>query len=239
MKTKDRFAHSTIAGSLLPALAAGALMGACSLAAAAEDNSLRVGAYFVQYNVHAQDVSGRFVPSGVNLDVKDLSTAYFGYVRRLSPQWDLEFAAGVPPVTKTVGKGPATLGSVPYAGQEIGTSKWFAPTVLLEYKFLDESSAFRPFVGLGVNYTHFYDNNSTAAGNAANGGPTSISLSDSVGAAGTVGFSYRVQGPWHVYGSYSMSQVRSNLTATTAGLQRRTTIDFRPSAAVVSVGYSF
>ena len=43
-------------------------------------------------------------------------------------EFDLELAFGVPPETKTVGKGPATLGSVPYAGATIATSKWAAPS---------------------------------------------------------------------------------------------------------------
>ena len=57
--------------------------------------------------------------------------------------------------------------------------------MLLEYNFLNENSPFRPFLGVGVNYTTFYDRDSTAAGNAASGGPTKISLTSSVGPAVT------------------------------------------------------
>lgn len=138
-----------------------------------------------------------------------------------------------------VGKGPAKLGSVPYAGQEVATSRWFSPTLLLNYKFLDESSQLRPYAGLGINYTHFSDITSTAAGNAALGGPTSATLSNSLGWAATVGLSYRLQERWSIYGSYSMSQVKSDMVANTSGVIRTTSVDFRPSAVVLSVGYSF
>lgn len=220
-----------------------ALLGGLSGAAQAENNNtIRGGLYLIHYDAQATDVSGTgvgAVPPGVNLSVNDVQTLYFAYVRRLSPSFDLELAAGWPPKTTTVGKGPAKLGSVPYAGQEVATSRWFAPTLLLNYKFLDETSPFRPYVGLGVNFTHFFDNTSTAAGNAALGGPTSATLSNSFGGAATVGVSYRLQDRWSLYGSYSVSQVKSDMASNTSGIIRRTTIDFRPSAVVLSAGYSF
>jgi outer membrane protein len=179
------------------------------------------------------------VPPGVNLKLKDLFTPYFAYVRRLTGHVSVELAIGAPPVTKTVGKGPAQLGSVPYNGQVISTARWFAPTLLLQYNFLDESSPLRPYIGIGLNYTRFYDRISTPAGNAASGGPTSISLPTSVGPAGTVGLSYRITRHFSVYASYSISQVNTRLTADTAGVLRTAHIEFGPRAAVVAAGYSF
>ena len=218
------------------------LAGFGGTAHADNDNTIRVGQYFVHYDAQATDVSGTgvgAVPPGVNMSVNDVQTMYFAYVRRLSPKFDLEFAFGIPPTTTMVGKGKTQLGSVPYAGQNVATSKCISPTLLLNYKFLDESSRLRPYVGAGVNYTHFSDNTATAAGMAALGGPTSATLSDSFGWAATAGLSYRLQEHWSVYGSYSMSQVKSDMTANTSGAIRTTSINFRPSAVVLSVGYSF
>jgi outer membrane protein len=164
---------------------------------------------------------------------------YLAYVRSLSSHFDLELALGYPPLQKTVGKGPATLGSVPYDGQVIATARWIAPTLLLEYEFLSENSKWRPYIGAGVNLTTFYDRDSTAAGNAASGGPTKLSLTPSVGPAVTAGMNYRITDNWHLYASYSWSQVKTDLTADTAGVIRTTRINFGPQALVVSVGYSF
>jgi hypothetical protein len=50
---------------------------------------------------------------------------------------------------------------------------------------------------------------------------------------------YRIAGNWHLYGSYSWSQVKTDLTADTAGVIRTTRISFGPQALVLSVGYSF
>lgn len=225
--------------ALLAALLA---LGAWAGRAAAQtpDNSLRVGVYIINYShLKADDISGPFVPPGANLEVKNTNTLYLAYVRRLNQDFDLELAFGNPPKTETVGKGPATLGSAPYDGQVIATAKWFSPTLLLEYKFLEESSRFRPYVGAGINFTHFYDVQSTAAGDAVNGGPTVLSLSNSVGPAVTAGLAYQISGPWHAYASYNYAKVKSKLETNTSGVVRTTTINFNPTAVVLSVGYSF
>jgi len=212
---------------------------ACSAPAAAQDNTVRAGIYIIRYHSSADDISGAFAPSGLNLDLKNVNTVYFAYIRRLSAHLDLELAGGYPPKTETVAKGPATVGSVPYDGQIIATAKWFSPTLLLNYKFLDQTSPVRPYAGIGINYTHFYDRTSTEAGNAVSGGPTSISLSDSIGPAATVGVFYRLPQNWSVDASFSMAKVKSKLEANTSGAIRRTTIDFKPTAWVISAGYSF
>jgi len=214
----------------------------CALPALADDvpaNSARIGLYSVFYHVSADDLSGPYVPPGANIDAKNVETLYLAYVRRLSPHFDAELTLGYPPLQKTVGKGPASLGSVPYDGQVIATARWLAPTLLVEYVFLPENSTWRPYIGVGVNYTAFYDRNSTAAGNAASGGPTKLSLTSSVGPTATAGIAYHISGNWNFYGSYSFSRVTTDLTADTAGVIRTTHISFGPQALVLSVGYSF
>jgi outer membrane protein len=226
----------------ITAVAATALLALTGVVAHADgvpDNTVRVGLYYVHYHASADDISGPYVPTGLNLSVNDVETLYLAYVRRLSAHFDLELAAGYPPLTKTEGRGPAQLGSVPYNGQVISTARWFAPTLLLNYKFFDESHAWRPYLGVGINYANFYDRRSTAAGNAASGGPTSISLPVSVGPAATAGMRYQLPDRWSLYLSYSVSVVKSKLTADTAGVVRTSDISFGPRALVFAAGYSF
>ena len=225
--------------ALLALSAAGLL---CDVSARADDvpsNDVRIGLYSVFYHASADDLAGPYVPAGVNLTADNVETLYVGYIRRLTSHFDAELAMGYPPLTKTEGKGPATLGSVPYNGQVIATARWFSPTVLLEYRFLPESSAWQPFIGVGVNYTNFYDRDSTAAGNAASGGPTKLTLPSSVGPAGTVGLSYKFNERWAVHASYGIARVNTKLTADTDGWIRTTGIRFGPQSLIVSAGYSF
>jgi len=207
--------------------------------ASVPDNTVRVGLYYIHYHSTADDLSGPYVPPGVNLGVEDVTTLYLAYVRRLSVHFAVELAAGLPPLTKTEGHGPAELGSVAYNGQVISTARWFAPTLLLNYQFFDDSAPLRPYIGVGVNYVNFYDRQATAAGNAASGGPTSISLPSSWGPAGTVGLRCQLPGNWSFYASYSASMVNSKLTANTAGVIRTSEVHFGPQALVFSLGYSF
>ena len=90
-------------------------------------NSIRLGLYSVFYHTSADDLSGPYVPAGVNLKAKNLETLYVGYVRRLSADFDLELAIGYPPLSKVEGRGPATVGSVPYNGQVVSSARWISP----------------------------------------------------------------------------------------------------------------
>ncbi|MDE2262047.1 MAG: OmpW family protein [Gammaproteobacteria bacterium] len=223
-------------------LAVGAALALAATGAFADQagpNDVRLGVYLVHYDAKADDISGPYVPPGLNAHVNDVQTLYIAYVRSLSPHFDVEVAFGYPPLTKSEGRGPATVGSVPYNGQVISTVRWVAPTLLLEYVFGAPSSRLRPYVGVGVNYTKFVNRRSTPAGNAASGGPTSISLPASVGPAATAGLSYEITDRWHVYASYSVAQVNSKLEANTAGIIRTSEIHFWPNTLVISAGYSF
>ncbi len=226
---------------LLPLRLATLVLAACAAGAHAEEpaNEVRLGAYFVHDAVKANDLSGPFTPAGINIRVRDVTTPYFGYLRNLDPHWTLDFALGVPPTVKTYGKGPAMVGSVPFDGQEVATAKWFSPSLLIDYKFLEPSSPLRPFVGIGINYTRFYELKSTPAGDAANGGPTRVHLSRSIGPAATVGAAYQITREISLSASFSAARVNSNYRSDTAGDIRTTRIHFNPRAAIVALGYSF
>jgi outer membrane protein len=208
---------------------------------AADDgaNTVRLGMYFVHFDAKADDITGPYVPAGLNIHANDVETLYVAYVRTLSTHFNLEFAFGYPPLTKTEGRGPAMVGSVPYNGQVISTVRWFSPSLVFNYVFGDANSRLRPYLGVGVNYTKFLARQSTAAGNAASGGPTSISLPSSLGPTATAGLSYELAEHWHLFASYSVAKVDSKLTADTAGILRTSEVHFWPNTLVVSAGYSF
>ncbi len=202
-------------------------------------NEFWLGLYAIFYHLSAQNLSGPFVPPGVNVTIHDVQTVYLAYVRSLPCRFNFELDLGIPPLTKTYGKGPATLGSVPFNGRQILTARWFAPSALINYNFFDDSHALRPFIGVGVTYVDFYDREITAAGNAIAGGPTHVSLTSSIGPNVTAGLTYRIAPRWAVHASYSLARVRTFLSADTAGIFRTTHVSFGPAALIVSGGYSF
>lgn len=228
-----------VAAALATLSAVGALPAQADEVDGVPANTVRLGLYEVLYHASSTDLSGPFTPEGLSTNVKDLSTLYIGYTRKLSTHWVAELALALPPLSQTVGVGPATVGSVPYNGQVIAKVRWLAPTALLEYAFFDDSSAWRPYVGVGVNFTSFYDRRSTAAGDEASGGPTRVSLTNSVGPAGTIGISWHPMKHFEVNGSFSAAMVDSTSTTDTAGVIRKSKINFNPTPFILSLGYSF
>lgn len=211
-------------------------------AASAQQNTIRFGYASVQPNSSATDVTGAFTPTGLSLKVQDASTPIFSYVREINDQWDVEFALGAPPahdVAIVVNNATLPASAQALNGQIGAHVSQIAPTLFANYKFLDKSSALRPFVGVGVNYTRFSPAESTAAGNALNGGPTSLSLEDSLGLAFQIGATYRVSGPWSVTAGVATAIVKTKLTTNTLGIIRTSDITFHPVVLTFCVGYSF
>lgn len=239
LNKRTALALSVGVGIGLTALGTGMARADDNVGAGDHPNTVAAGAYFVDFHVHADDINGPFVPSGLNVRNPSVTTAYFAYMRRLSPHFDVELALGVPPLTKTVAKGPAVVGSVPYNGQTIATARWLAPSLLLKYYLFSPDAMFRPYIGAGVNYTKFISRQVTTAGDEISGGPTSLSLPASFGPVGTVGLAYRPLKQVVVILSGSASIVNSRLTTNTAGVLRTSNVEFNPRAIVLAVGYSF
>lgn len=223
-------------------VSAAALTFLASGTAMAQQNTIKFGVAHVQPNSDASNVSGPFTPSGISLNVENVTTPIFGYVRDFDDNWSIEFALGLPPthdVTLKVNN-PNIPGSAQALNGQVGARvRQVAPTVFVNYRFLDSSSAFRPFVGAGINYTRFDKTRSTANGNTLNGGATSLSLEDSVGVAVQIGASYRLTKEWSVNAALATAQVKTKLTTNTLGIVRTADIKFRPAVLSVTVGYSF
>ncbi len=199
---------------------------------------------------------------GVALQVQSKSTLIFAIERALDERWSVEFVLGAPPkhdvtlkvdnpqidasrVTPSVAQTAATNGLkaklAAQNGQVISTVRQWAPTVFFNYKFLESSSAFRPFVGLGINVTRFKAR-TTAAGDTlyADGAKPEISLSDSIGPAIQVGASYKLDQNWSVNASVATAKVNNKLTIVTqSGLRQESSFRFNPTAYTATLGYSF
>jgi outer membrane protein len=238
-----RIANSTATvlglGLGLAALGTGTVHADNDVGAGDHPNTFALGLYDVSFHVHADDISGPYTPPGLNVRNPSVNTLYMGYTRRLSPHFDAELALGVPPVTRSVAKGPALVGSVPFNGQTIATTRWLAPSALIKYNLFSPSAMFRPYLGVGVNYTKFVSRQVTAAGDAISGGPTSLSLPVSVGPVANAGVSYHPFDRFVVIASYSASWVNTRLTTDTAGILRTSHVEFNPRAVVLAVGYQF
>lgn len=73
---------------------------------------------------------------------------------------------------------------------EIGEALVFPPTIMLQYHFTD-FGAFKPYVGIGVNWTHYLKTDATAPFNG-------LKIDDSFGVAAQIGFDYMIDRNWGV-----------------------------------------
>ena len=185
---------------------------------------VKLGVSAIKLDVKTPGLTGIGVPPGADVGVGDATTPTLDVLYALTPNISAELAIGIPPKHDTSGKG-----SVAFLGKT-GSVKQFAPTFFVNYHFLDASSTIRPFAGLGVNYTKFFDATSTLG--------QDVQLSRSIGLAWQLGAEYAFDKRWSTSISVAGAKVKSNLVATATTVQR-TTIDFRPIVYSVNLGYSF
>lgn len=229
--------------SLLSAAVAAMVLGA-SGTALAQSTTLKLGFVNIEPNSSATAVSGPLTPTDtLSLKVQSQSTLFFSAAREIDQHWEAELALGVPPthdVTVVVLNPNKLPGSVAALDGSVGAKvRQIAPTLFANYRFGDNTSQIRPFVGIGVNYTVFDKAESTADNDAINGGPTTLKLDDSIGLALQLGVTAKLGGPWSLTGVWSTAQVKTKLTTNTFGIERTADITFHPSVFTVAVGYSF
>ncbi|WPP03440.1 OmpW/AlkL family protein [Methylocella tundrae] len=94
-------------------------------------------------------------------------------------------------------------------GSYIGHTLLFPPTVLLQYH-VTTLGAFQPYAGVGVNYTHFFSVHPD--GQILN----SLSLGDSWGVAGQIGFDYMIDDHWGLNFDVKKLLMNTRVNATVA-----------------------
>lgn len=179
-----------------------------------------------RYDTHAKTsgIAGIGVPAGADATVGDATTVIFTAERELMPNLGLELVIGVPPKIKA--KGAGTVG---FLG-EVLSARNVAPTLLLNYHLGAAGDTWRPYVGVGVNYTRFVSVKSTLA--------EDVQMEDSVGLAAQVGVDVALSKNWGLFASVAALKVKTDLVA--AGSTVLTsTIDFRPVVYSFGVAYRY
>lgn len=192
--------------------------------ALAQANTVKGGIIYYQTHAQTTGITGIGVPPGADADVGNATTLLLSFEREITPNIGVELVLGVPPTIKANG-----AGTVPFLG-EVLTAKNIAPTLLFNYHFGDRAAQWRPYVGLGINYTYFADA-STPYG-------WDVNLSSSWGLAAQAGIDYAINRQWGLFASIAKVQVKTDLVAIGAAVLQ-TTIDFRPVTYAAGVSYKF
>jgi outer membrane protein len=120
---------------------------------------------------------------------------------------------------------------------KVGSIKHLPPTLSAQYYFMGSKSKFKPYVGAGVNYTVFFDEE---VGSAVSDAYSDLDLDDSVGLSAQVGFDYQINNKWML--NASAMYIDINTTATLSGddiEDLEVDYDLDPMVYRLNVGFTF
>lgn len=120
---------------------------------------------------------------------------------------------------------------------DIATVHHLPPTLMAQWYFGDSSSKLRPYVGVGVNYTTFFNTDVNKKGKET--GVSDLSLKDSWGAAGQVGMDYLINRDWLINMSVWYMDIDTTADYKLGGVKQHDDIRLDPWVFMFSAGYRF
>ncbi|KMV35621.1 outer membrane protein OmpW [Franconibacter pulveris] len=120
---------------------------------------------------------------------------------------------------------------------DIATVHHLPPTLMAQWYFGDAQSKVRPYIGAGINYTTFFNEDFNDTGKAA--GLSDLSLKDSWGAAGQVGLDYLINRDWLLNMSVWYMDIDTEVKFKAGGEQQNINTSLDPWVFMFSAGYRF
>ena len=152
----------------------------------------------------------------------------------LAPNWGIGVLAATP------FEHDITAHGVTSASIDAGEAKQLPPTVTLQYFPMDSSSAFQPYVGVGINYTIFFSEDVDSDLETAIGASGDLELDDSIGLAAQVGFDYALNEHWVLNASVWYLDIDTEATFKfDNGTRIEADVDVDPWVYMIGLGYVF
>jgi len=215
---------------------AAAMASGSALAYDAGDMIVRFGSTTVAPEEDSSEVTldGTGIGGEVGVDSNTQLGLTFTYM--LNRNWGVEVLAATPFSHDVSAKGGLVGGTLGI--DKVAEVKHLPPTVSAIYYF-DSASAFKPYLGLGLNYTVFFseDASSELEGALAE---TDVELDDSFGLSFQAGFDYQIDENWIVNASARWIDIDTDATLDVTGVGRvEVDVDIDPLVYSVTVGYQF
>lgn len=154
----------------------------------------------------------------------------FAYM--ITDQWAVELLAATPFKHDVKIKG-----TTPNVDGKLGSFKHLPPTLSAVYYPLKNSSAFKPYVGAGVNFTWFFDESVSSEAKA--GGFTNLNINDSWGLAAQVGADYMLTDNIMLNGQIRYIDIDTTAYASHAAGRAKVNVDVKPWVYMLGLGYKF
>lgn len=221
---------NTVKFLLIPAVLA------CAAAAQAQTAGtwmVRGGVTTITPNVNSGDLSAPSL-AGTKASINSSTKVSGGITYMLDNNISIDVPLSVPFQHDISGDG-----AVAGAGK-IADVKALPVTVLAQWRFMEPTSTFRPYIGAGITYAAFYGARSTSTLTAISGGtpsnPTTLSIDSKWAATVQLGGSLAINSSWFVDLNYTYTPLSTRTTLSTGQTQD---IKLDPSSVSLTVGYKF
>lgn len=189
-------------------------------------------------NVSPDDKSSNIIAGGADLGVSltvgantqlGVNIAYF-----VTDKINVELLAATPFTHDVKFNVADPLGT----GNKVGEVTHLPPSVTVNYYLLDSAATLQPYIGAGLNYTVFFDEDFTDANSGA--GLSDLSLDASAGLTAQIGADYQIDKQWHINASLRWIDIdtKAKFKVGTADASVND-IQIDPTVFTVSVGYTF
>lgn len=193
------------------------------------DFIVRIGPALIEPNNSSDDVEG--IP-GTEVGVDNNVTLGFTIGYMLTSNIAVELLGVTPSPHDLRGRqGIGALG-------KIGEVDVFPPTLSLQYHF-GNSSTIQPYVGAGINYTHFSNEDTSTSLETALGGSTDLDVDDSWGLAAQAGVDVSINDSWLFNAAVWYVDIDADATLSTGGVDRDVDIDIDPWVFFIGIGKKF
>ncbi|ANI29181.1 membrane protein [Yersinia entomophaga] len=203
-------------------LAAATLAPSLASAHQEGDYIFRAGTATVRPNAGSDDVLGQGSFSADNNTQLGLTFSYL-----VTDNIGVELLAATP-FRHKIGLG---------AMGNIAEVKQLPPTLMAQYYFGDKQDKLRPYLGVGLNYTTFFDQKFNNTGSEA--GLTDLSVKDSWGIAGQAGLDYMVSENWMLNMSVWWMNIETDVKFKAAGQEHTINTRLDPWVFMFGAGYRF
>jgi outer membrane protein len=131
-------------------------------------------------------------------------------------------------------------GSGALNGVKIGSTKHLPPTLSLQYYPMDSKSAVQPYVGIGINHTVFFQEDTDSDMNAFGDG-ADLELDDSTGASAQIGVDLAINDRWFANAAVWYMDIETDATVKyNNGTEIKVNnVEIDPWVYNVGVGYRF
>lgn len=204
------------------ALVAAAAFPVIASAHEAGDVIVRVGTATVRPTAGSDNVLGL---GSFNINNNTQMGLTFGYM--FTDNIGVELLAATPFQHKIGLKSTGTIAEV----------KQLPPSLMAQYYFGDKRDKLRPYLGLGINYTTFFDTKFNQTGQDA--GLSDLSVKDSWGVATQAGLDYNLNDNWLINMSVWWMDIDTEVKFKAGGEQQNINTRIDPWVFMFGVGYRF